>query len=162
VGGAHWNSQTTPVNVSGTKNQGKWYVAYWLFKTEPGTWSWDDQVRKGTEHWDGVRNYQANNNMKAMKKGDKGFFYHSVNEKQVVGIVEVVREHYPDHTDESGRFGMVDIKTVKPVKTPVTLADCKSNPKLENMVLVNNSRLSVQPVTAAEWKEVCRMAGVKA
>jgi len=162
VGGAHWNSQTTPVIVSGTKNQGKWYVAYWLFKTEPGTWSWDDQVRKGTEHWDGVRNYQANNNMKAMKKGDKGFFYHSVNEKQVVGIVEVVREHYPDHTDESGRFGMVDIKTVKPVKTPVTLADCKSNPKLENMVLVNNSRLSVQPVTAAEWKEVCRMAGVKA
>lgn len=162
MGGAHWNSQTTPVNVSGTKNQGKWHVAYWLFKTEPGTWSWDDQVRKGTEHWDGVRNYQANNNMKAMKKGDKGFFYHSVNEKQVVGIVEVVREHYPDHTDESGRFGMVDIKTVKPVKTPVTLADCKSNPKLENMVLVNNSRLSVQPVTAAEWKEVCRMAGVKA
>jgi len=162
VGGAHWNSQTTPVIVSGTKNQGKWYVAYWLFKTEPGTWSWDDQVRKGTEHWDGVRNYQANNNMKAMKKGDKGFFYHSVNEKQVVGIVEVVREHYPDHTDESGRFGMVDIKTVKPVKTPVTLADCKSNPKLEKMVLVNNSRLSVQPVTAAEWKEVCRMAGVKA
>ena len=135
-------------------------MAYWLFKTEPSTWSWDDQVKKGVEHWDGVRNYQANNNMKAMKVGDLGFFYHSVNEKQIVGIVEIVREHYPDHTDESGRFGMVDIKTVKPVETPVSLADCKSNPKLEKMILVNNSRLSVQPVTTAEWKEVCRMAGV--
>ncbi|MDA0786244.1 MAG: EVE domain-containing protein [Proteobacteria bacterium] len=136
-------------------------MAYWLFKSEPGSWSWDDQVKKGTEHWDGVRNYQANNNMKAMKVGDKGFFYHSVNEKQVVGIVEVERAHYPDHTDDSGRFGMVDIKTVKPVETPVTLADVKSNPKLADMVLANNSRLSVQPVTAAEWREVCRMAGVK-
>ena len=137
-------------------------MAYWLFKTEPGAWSWDDQVKTDTEHWDGVRNYQANNNMKAMKVGDQGFFYHSVNEKQVVGIVEIVREHYPDHTDDSQRFGMVDIKTVMPVKTPVTLADCKSNPKLEKMTLVNNSRLSVQPVTPTEWKEVCRMAGVKA
>ena len=136
-------------------------MAYWLFKSEPGSWSWDDQVKKGTEHWDGVRNYQANNNMKAMKVGDKGFFYHSVNEKQVVGIVEVERTHYPDHTDDSGRFGMVDIKTVKPVETPVTLADVKSNPKLADMVLANNSRLSVQPVTAAEWREVCRMAGVQ-
>ena len=137
-------------------------MAYWLFKSEPGTWSWDDQVKKGVEHWDGVRNYQANNNMKAMKVGDRGFFYHSVNEKQVVGIVEVVGEHYPDHTDASGRFGMVDIKAVMPVATPVTLADIKSNPKLENMVLVKNSRLSVQPVSVAEWKEVCRMAGVRA
>jgi len=137
-------------------------MAYWLFKTEPGAWSWDDQVKTGTEHWDGVRNYQANNNMKAMKVGDQVFFYHSVNEKQVVGIVEIVREHYPDHTDDSQRFGMVDIKTVMPVKTPVTLAGCKSNPKLEKMTLVNNSRLSVQPVTPTEWKEVCRMAGVKA
>jgi predicted RNA-binding protein with PUA-like domain len=136
-------------------------MAYWLFKSEPGTWGWDDQVKKSVEHWDGVRNYQANNNMKAMKKGDKGFFYHSVNEKRIVGIVEVVREHYPDHTDESGRFSMVDIKTVKPVETPVTLAEIKANPKLEKMVLVNNSRLSVQPVTAAEWREVCRMTGTK-
>jgi len=136
-------------------------MAYWLFKSEPGTWGWDDQVKKGVEHWDGVRNYQANNNMKAMKKGDKGFFYHSVNEKRIVGIVEVVREHYPDHTDETGRFSMVDIKTVKPVETPVTLAEIKANPKLEKMVLVNNSRLSVQPVTAAEWREVCRMTGTK-
>ncbi len=137
-------------------------MAYWLFKSEPGAWSWDDHVKKGVEHWDGVRNYQANNNMKAMKVGDLGFFYHSVNEKQVVGIVEVVREHYPDHTDKSERFGMVDLKAVKPVTTPATLADIKTNPKLADMVLVNNSRLSVQPVTAAEWKEVCRMCGVKA
>lgn len=136
-------------------------MAYWLFKSEPGTWSWDDQVKKGVEHWNGVRNHQANNNMKAMKVGDRGFFYHSVNEKRIVGIVEVVREHYPDHTDESGRFGMVDLKAVGPVATPVTLADIKSNPKLENMVLVKNSRLSVQPVEPAEWREVCRMAGVK-
>jgi len=136
-------------------------MAYWLFKSEPGTWGWDDQVKKSVEHWDGVRNYQANNNMKAMTKGDKGFFYHSVNEKRIVGIVEVVREHYPDHTDETGRFSMVDIKTVKPVETPVTLAEIKANPKLEKMVLVNNSRLSVQPVTAAEWREVCRMTGTK-
>ena len=136
-------------------------MAYWLFKTEPGAWSWDDQVRDGTTHWDGVRNHQANNNMKAMKSGDKGFFYHSVNEKQIVGIVEVVREHYPDHTDDSGRFGMVDIKAVEAVPTPVTLADIKANPELADMVLVNNSRLSVQPVTAAEWQEICRMAGVK-
>ncbi len=137
-------------------------MAYWLFKSEPGSWSWGDQVKKGVEHWNGVRNHQANNNMKAMKKGDKGFFYHSVNEKRIVGIVEVVREHYPDHTDESGRFGMVDLKTVATVKTRVTLAEIKANPKLEKMVLVNNSRLSVQPVTASEWKEVCRMTGTKA
>lgn len=136
-------------------------MAYWLYKTEPSTWSWDDHVKAGKTHWDGVRNYQANNNMKAMKVGDLGFIYHSVNEKQVVGIVEVVREHYPDPTDESGRFGMVDLKVVKPVPTPVTLADVKANPKLADMVLANNSRLSVQPVSAAEWKEVCRMAGVK-
>jgi predicted RNA-binding protein with PUA-like domain len=136
-------------------------MAYWLFKSEPGAWSWDDQVKASTTYWDGVRNYQANNNMKAMKLGDLGFFYHSVNEKQIVGIVEVVREHYPDHTDESGRFGMVDLKAVSPVGQPVTLADIKANPKLADMVLVNNSRLSVQPVATTEWQEVCRMADVK-
>ena len=137
-------------------------MAYWLFKSEPGAWSWDDHAKKAVEHWDGVRNHQANNNMKTMKIGDLGFFYHSVNEKQVVGIVEIVREHYPDHTDASARFGMVDLKAVKPVTTPVTLVDIKANPKLADMVLVNNSRLSVQPVTPAEWQEVCRMAGVEA
>lgn len=138
-------------------------MAYWLFKSEPGDWSWDNQVKRGAkgEHWDGVRNHQANNNMKAMKVGDLGFFYHSVDQKSVVGIVRVIKEHYPDHTDPKERFGMVDVEAVEPVKTVVTLADIKANPKLEDMVLVKNSRLSVQPVTAKEWKEVCRMAGLK-
>ena len=136
-------------------------MPYWLFKSEPGTWSWDDQVKEGTAEWDGVRNYQANNNMKAMKKGDKGFFYHSVNEKQIVGIVEVAKEHYPDHTDKSGKFGMVDVKAMEPVKTPVTLADIKAEPKLADLALVKQSRLSVVPVGKNEWKLLCKMAGVK-
>ena len=135
-------------------------MQYWLFKSEPGAWSWNDQVEKGVEHWDGVRNYQANNNMKAMKVGDLGFFYHSVNEKQIVGVVEVVSEHYPDHTDKTGRFGMVDLKAVKQVTTPATLSQIKANPKLSEMVLVKNSRLSVQPVSKSEWNEVCRMVGI--
>ncbi len=133
---------------------------YWLIKSEPGAWSWDDHVKKGVEHWDGVRNHQANNNMKAMALGDKAFFYHSVNEKQIVGIVEVVSGHYPDHTDAKRRFGMVDFKALETVPKPVTLADIKANARLTDMVLVNNSRLSVQPVTAGEWKIVCAMAGV--
>jgi predicted RNA-binding protein with PUA-like domain len=141
--------------------QGSRVMPYWLFKSEPGTWSWDDQVKEGTAEWDGVRNYQANNNMKAMKKGDKGFFYHSVNEKQIVGIVEVAKEHYPDHTDKSGKFGMVDVKAIKPVKTPVTLADIKAEPKLADLALVKQSRLSVVPVGKDEWKLLCKMAGVK-
>lgn len=136
-------------------------MQYWLFKSEPGAWSWDDQVKAGAAEWDGVRNHQANNNMKAMKKGDKGFFYHSVNEKQIVGIVEVVKEHYPDHTDASGRFGMVDVKALEPVETPVTLADIKAEPKLADLALVKQSRLSVVPVAKAEWKLLCKMAGVK-
>jgi predicted RNA-binding protein with PUA-like domain len=135
---------------------------YWLFKSEPGAWSWDDQVKKSVEHWDGVRNYQANNNMKAMKKGDKAFFYHSVNEKEIVGVIEVVKEHYPDHTDASERFGMVDIKALYPVKTRVSLADIKQEPALQNLALVKQSRLSVVPVGKAEWKIICKMAGVKA
>jgi len=141
--------------------QGSRVMPYWLFKSEPGAWSWDDQVNEGTAEWDGVRNYQANNNMKAMKKGDKGFFYHSVNEKQIVGIVEVAKEHYPDHTDKSGKFGMVDVKAIKPVKTPVTLADIKAEPKLADLALVKQSRLSVVPVGKDEWKLLCKMAGVK-
>ncbi len=136
-------------------------MQYWLFKSEPSAWSWDDQVKEGTAEWDGVRNHQANNNMKAMKKGDKGFFYHSVNEKQIVGIVEVAKEHYPDHTDKTGKFGMVDVKATKPVKTPVTLADIKAEPKLADLALVKQSRLSVVPVGKDEWKLLCRMAGVK-
>ncbi len=136
-------------------------MAYWLLKSEPGTWSWDDQVKKGTEHWDGVRNYQAANNMKAMKIGDLAFFYHSVNEKQIVGIVEVVKLYYPDHTDKSGRFGMVDVKAVKPVEEPVTLARIKAEPELQDMPLVKQSRLSVSPVSAKEWKHILKMAKTK-
>ena len=136
-------------------------MQYWLFKSEPSAWSWDDQVKEGTAEWDGVRNYQANNNMKAMKKGDKGFFYHSVNEKQIVGIVEVAKEHYPDHTDKTGKFGMVDVKAIEPVKTPVTLANIKAEPKLADLALVKQSRLSVVPVGKDEWKLMCKMAGVK-
>ena len=136
-------------------------MQYWLFKSEPGAWSWGDQVKKGVEHWDGVRNYQANNNMKAMKSGDKGFFYHSAKEKAIVGLVEVLKEYYPDHTDGSGRFGMVDIKALHPVKNPVKLADVKAEPTLENFALVKQSRLSVVPVGKDEWKIICKMAGVK-
>ncbi len=134
-------------------------MAYWLFKSEPGTWSWDDQVKKGEEGegWDGVRNYQASNNMKAMKIGDLGFFYHSVNEKQIVGIVKVCAEYHPDHTDASGRFGMVDVKAVRPFKRPVTLADIKAEEKLADFGLVRQSRLSVVPVSDAQWKLICKM-----
>jgi len=135
-------------------------MAYWLIKSEPGTWSWDDQVSKGVEHWDGVRNHQASNNMKAMKAGDLCFFYHSVNEKRIVGIVEVVTEYYPDHTDKTGRFGMVDVKAVKPLPHPVTLADIKAHPDLQEMALVRQSRLSVQPVDQNAWKTICKMGGL--
>ncbi|QQE11102.1 EVE domain-containing protein [Planctomycetota bacterium] len=137
---------------------------YWLIKSEPNTWSWDDHCKspKQTAEWDGVRNFLANKHMKTMKIGDRAFFYHSVKEKKIVGIVEVVKEHYPDHTDEKGKFGMVDFKVVMPVKNEVTLDQVKQTPELEEMVLVKNSRLSVQPVTKAEWKIVCKLAGVKA
>jgi predicted RNA-binding protein with PUA-like domain len=137
-------------------------MAYWLFKSEPGAWSWDDQVRDGVAEWDGVRNHQANNNMLAMKLGDKGFFYHSVNEKRIVGVVEVVKEHYPDPSDESGRFGMVDVKAVTAVKTPVTLAEMKAEPRLGNLALLRQSRLSVAPVGDEEWRILCAMAGIEA
>lgn len=135
-------------------------MQYWLVKTEPGTWSWDDQVKAGSTHWDGVRNHQAANNMRAMEKDDLCFFYHSVSEKQVVGIVKVSRTFYPDPSDAKGKFGMVDVTAVKPMKTPVTLAAIKAEPGLADMVLVKNSRLSVQPVTAGEWAQVCAMGGV--
>lgn len=139
-------------------------MAYWLFKSEPGNWSWAEQCARGKKgiHWDGVRNFLANKQMKNMKIGDLGFFYHSVSEKRIMGTVKVTKEHYPDHTDETGRFGMVDIAALETAENPVTLADIKAEPKLSEMVLVNNSRLSVQPVTAAEWKTVCKMAGLDA
>ena len=136
-------------------------MAYWLIKTEPGTWSWEDQLRDKVTFWDGVRNHQASNNMKAMKKGDQAFFYHSVDERRIVGIVEVVKEYYPGHTDDSGRFGMVDVKALRPVKEPVTLQQIKGDPRLAEMALVRQSRLSVCPVTAEQWKIICGMAKTK-
>ena len=137
-------------------------MRYWLFKSEPNTWGWDDQVRKGDagEEWDGVRNYQARNFMREMKIGDRGFFYHSMKEKAVVGIVEVIAEAHPDSTTEDPRWECVDIKAVKPVKAPVTLDQIKADPRLAEMVLVKNSRLSVQPVSDAEWRIICEMAGI--
>lgn len=135
-------------------------MAYWLVKSEPFKWSWDQQVAKGVEHWDGVRNYQADNNMKAMKIGDRGFFYHSVGEKAIVGIVEVVREHYPDPSDPSGRFGMVDVKTVKPVKRKVTLAEIKADGRFADLALVRQSRLSVSPISEEHWRALSEMAGI--
>jgi predicted RNA-binding protein with PUA-like domain len=138
-------------------------MAYWLFKTEPETFSWAMQKKKGAkgEPWSGVRNFQAAAHMKAMKKGDRGFFYHTGEEKQVVGIVEVIGEYRPDPTDETGRFGLVDVKAVADIPRPVTLAAVKANPKLAEMVLVKAARLSVQPVRDSEWKEVCKMGGLK-
>jgi len=138
-------------------------MAYWLFKTEPETWSWEMQKKKGAkgEPWSGVRNFTAAGNMKAMKKGDLGFFYHSGDEKAVVGIVEVITEYKKDPTDETGRFGLVDVKAMEDVPKHVTLAAVKANPKLAQMALVKYSRLSVQPVTPAEWKIVCGMGGMK-
>jgi predicted RNA-binding protein with PUA-like domain len=137
-------------------------MAYWLFKSEPGSYSWERLVKDKRTHWNGVRNYQANNNMKAMKKGDRGFFYHSVDEKDIVGVVEVVKEHYPDDSDSTGRFGMVDVKAVMPVKHRVKLSAIKEEPGLEKLALVRQGRLSVVPVSAAEWKILCRMAGIAA
>ncbi len=136
-------------------------MAYWLMKSEPGAWSWEDQVRDGTAEWDGVRNHQASNNMKAMTKGDKAFFYHSVNEKRIVGIVTIAKEYYPDPTDKSGRFGMVDVKALRPLKKPVTLADVKGEPRLENLALVRQSRLSVLPISDDEWQLICAMGETK-
>jgi len=137
-------------------------MAYWLFKSEPSAWSWDDQKKKGAkgEPWTGVRNHQANNNMKAMKKGDLGFFYHSVEEKSIVGIVRVIGEHRPDPTDETGKFGLVDIEAVVDMPSPVTLAAIKAEPKLADSMLLRMSRLSVQPVRDAEWKLICKMGGL--
>lgn len=134
-------------------------MAYWLFKSEPGNWSWQDHKKRGDNGCPvkRSRNYQANNYMKAMALGDLGFFYHSVNEKRIVGLVKITKEHYLDPTDDSGRFGVVDVVAVADMPDPVTLKDVKTNPNLEDMVLVNNSRLSVQPVTSREWREICRM-----
>ena len=138
-------------------------MAHWLMKSEPETYSWDEQVKRGAkgEPWTGVRNHQAKLNLTKMKKGDRAFFYHSGASKEVVGVVEVIREHYPDPTAKSGEpWVVVDVKAIEPLKKPVTLADAKTEPRLKAMVLVNNTRLSVQPVTADEWKIVCKMGGL--
>ena len=137
-------------------------MAYWLMKSEPGAYSWDDLVKDKRTFWDGVRNHQASNNMKAMAKGERAFFYHSVTEKAIVGVMAVVRTYYPDHTDASGRFGMVDVKPVKAVAKPVTLADIKATPRLAELALVRHSRLSVVPVSDEHWRILCEMAGIEA
>ena len=138
-------------------------MAHWLYKSEPEVWSWQQQVEAGAKgtHWNGVRNHSAKLNLMAMKKGDRGFFYHSNEGKEIVGIVEVIREAYPDHTAEAGSpWVMVDIKAVKPLKTPVTLAQVKAEPRLAKMALVTSMRLSVQPVTDAEWGLILKMGGL--
>jgi predicted RNA-binding protein with PUA-like domain len=132
-------------------------MAYWLMKTEPHVWSWDDQVKKGMTSWDGVRNYQASNNLKAMQIGDLAFFYHSGGERHIMGIVEVVKPYYPDPSDPSGRFGMVDVKTVKSFKYPVSLGDIKADQRLHHLALVRQSRLSVMPIDVASWEIIVEM-----
>jgi predicted RNA-binding protein with PUA-like domain len=134
-------------------------MKYWLLKSEPETWSWEMQKKKGAkgEAWSGVRNHTAKLNLTAMKKGDLGFFYHSGDQRAVVGIVEIIGEYRPDPTDEKGIFGLVDVKAVKDVPRPVTLAEIKATPPLAKMSLVTSFRLSVQPVTAQEWKLICKM-----
>ncbi|MGJ8615660.1 MAG: EVE domain-containing protein [Sulfitobacter sp.] len=138
-------------------------MAYWLFKSEPSTWGWDDQVAKGDvgEEWDGVRNYQARNFMRDMTVGDLGFFYHSQKEKAVVGIVEVIAAAHPDSTTDDDRWECVDIKAVRPFKDAVTLDQIKADERLADMILVRNSRLSVQPVTSDEWQVICALGNTK-
>ena len=136
-------------------------MAYWLMKSEPESYAWDELVAEGRDWWDGVRNYQAANNMKAMKLGDLAFFYHSGKAREIVGVMAVVKEYYPDPTDPSGRFGMVDVAPVKPLATPVSLARIKADPRLGDLALVRQSRLSVAPVSERQWAVLCAMGGVE-
>lgn len=136
-------------------------MQYWLMKSEPDAYSWSKLVADGKGHWDGVRNHQASNNLKAMRKGDRAFFYHSNIGKEIVGVMEIAREHYPDHTDPDGKWVMVDVKPLFPVKQPVTLAQVKAEPRLKDLLLVRHSRLSVVPVAPAEWRIICTMAGLE-
>ncbi len=137
-------------------------MAHWLLKSEPTSWSWQKQVEAGAKgtFWNGVRNHSAKLHLMAMKVGEHAFFYHSNEGKEIVGIVTIIKPYCPDPSDESGKFGMVDVRADKPLKHPVTLEAIKAEPHLKDMVLVNNSRLSVQPVTEAEWKLICKMGGV--
>jgi predicted RNA-binding protein with PUA-like domain len=148
--------------LASESNQAVHVMNYWLVKSEPDAWSWDQQVAAGPKGtpWTGVRNHTAKQNLMKMKKGDKVFFYHSNEGKEIVGIAEVIKEHYPDPTDKSGAFVCVDIKADKPLKTPVTLVAVKADKKLANMALIKLSRLSVQPVTPEEWKHVSKLGGV--
>jgi len=134
---------------------------YWLIKSEPGTWSWQDHLEAGTAEWDGVRNHQAKLNLQAMKKGDKAFFYHSGKDKAILGIVKVVRTYYPDPTDKTDTFGMVDFQVVRPLAQVVPLSRIREEKKLQHLMLLKNSRLSVQPVDKAAWQQVCAMGGLK-
>ena len=136
-------------------------MAYWLVKSEPGAWSWQQQVDAGTTPWDGVRNHQAVNNLKAMRVGDRVLFYHSGEAREIVGIVEVARAYYPDPNDSSGRLGMVDVRTVGPMPRPVTLAAIKADPRLQHLALVRQSRLSVVPIDDDAWALLCGMGGVQ-
>ena len=133
-------------------------INYWLLKSEPDAWSWDNQVKEGASMWDGVRNYQARNNLKEMKKNDLCFFYHSVTERSIVGIVKIVKEYYPDPTDKTGRFVVVDVKATKKLKNPVSLDQIKENSKLQDIALVKQSRLSVMPLKKAEWDIIIKMS----
>ena len=133
-------------------------MKYWLLKSEPDAWSWDNQVKEGTSMWDGVRNYQARNNLKKMKKNDLCFFYHSVSEKSIIGIVKVVNEYYTDPTDETKRFVVVDVKATKKLKNPVSLDQIKENDKLKDIALVKQSRLSVMPLKKTEWDTIIKMS----
>ena len=133
-------------------------MKYWLLKSEPDAWSWDNQVKEGPSMWDGVRNYQARNNLKEMKKNDLCFFYHSVTERSIVGIVKVVKEYYPDPTDKTDRFVVVDVKAIKKLKNPVSLDQIKENNKLKDIALVKQSRLSVMPLKKTEWDIIIKMS----
>jgi len=133
-------------------------INYWLLKSEPSAWSWEDQVKAGVDMWDGVRNYQARNNLMKMKKKDLCFFYHSVSEKLIIGSVEVIKEYYPDPTDKTGRFVVVDVKAKKKIKKPVSLEQIKSIPKLSNIALIKQSRLSVMPLTKTEWNIILKIS----
>ena len=135
-------------------------MQYWLLKSEPNAWSWDQQVKEGPSMWDGVRNYQARNNLKKMKKGDSCFFYHSVTEKSIVGIVKVVKEFYPDPTDKTGKFVVVDVEALKKLKNPVSLSKIKDYKKLQNIALIKQSRLSVMKVDLKYWKKICKMGKI--
>ena len=135
-------------------------MKYWLIKSEPNTWSWDDQIKENIAMWDGVRNYQARNNLMSMKVNDLCFFYHSVNEKKIVGIVSITKEHYTDPTDKTKKFVAVDVKTKKTLKNPITLKQIKKEKKLSHLALVKQSRLSVMPIDKISWDLICKLGGI--